>query len=462
MSSFSSFSSLPLNQSIADVLERRSFHQMTPVQQETLPHSLDGRDVLAKARTGSGKTLAFLLPVFNKLELNQYSPQAIILCPTRELAEQVAQEARVVGQVMGNVKVLAVYGGVPIRHHIQSLEHGAHIIVGTPGRVKDLLARQQLDFSQITFRVLDEVDRMLDLGFHDDVAEIFSAITTPVQTLMFSATLPAAVETLASRFLRQPLKCEISAPELAQPQISEVAYHVGTLSKLQALKALLTTCQPTSAIIFCNRRIHVAEVVDELSNAGFSVQGLDGGMEQAKRNEVIIRFSAKALQILVATDVAARGLDIEQVDHVFNYSVSEEVESHIHRIGRTARGDAEGTAITLYDDNELAHLNKIEAFREKQFVKKSAQSLTFQPKNVSQPAYTCLVLSAGKKSKIRPGDIVGALTNDAAIQADDIGNIKVVSNASYVAVKTRSAKRAMAHFREGKIKGKKVRCKKLT
>nr|WP_246261404.1 ATP-dependent RNA helicase DbpA [Alteromonas ponticola] len=442
-------------------MERRNFHSMTPVQQETLPHSLAGGDVLAQARTGSGKTLAFLLPVFRQLQQENFAPQALILCPTRELAEQVAQEARLLGQVKGNIKVLALCGGVPIRHHIQSLEHGAHIVVGTPGRIKDLLTRNQLNLSQVRVRVLDEVDRMLDLGFFDDVAQIFAAINTPVQTLLFSATMPAAVESLAARYLSNPLKCEIQQPELAQSQIKELAYHVGTLSKLQALKALLTTYQPSSAIIFCNRRIQVAEVVEELSRAGFSVQGLEGGMEQAQRNEVIVRFSAKALQLLVATDVAARGLDIDQVDYVVNYAVSEEVESHIHRIGRTGRGDAQGTAITLYDDSELAHLHKIEVFRDVELTKKNAQGLTFQPKNVTQPAFTCLVLSAGKKSKIRPGDIVGALTNDAAIQAEDIGNIKVLSNMSYVAVKTRSAKRAVAHFREGKIKGKKVRCKKL-
>ncbi|MCW8090736.1 ATP-dependent RNA helicase DbpA [Alteromonas sp. ASW11-130] len=456
-----SFSTLTLNQALSEVLERRNFEYMTPVQQKTLPESLSGRDILAKAKTGSGKTLAFLLPVFNKLKLNEYSPQAIILCPTRELADQVAEEARILGQVMGNVKVLTLCGGVPIRHHIQSLEHGAHILVGTPGRVKDLLLRQELDLTQLAFRILDEVDRMLDLGFHDDVAAIFSGVSSPVQTLMFSATMPSAVESLASRYLSKPLKCEINEPEAAQSHIKEMAYHVGTLSKPQALKALLTTYRPASAIIFCNRRVQVAEVVEELSSAGFSVQGLDGSMEQTKRNEVLIRFSAKALQLLVATDVAARGLDIDQVDYVFNYSVSEEVESHVHRIGRTGRAGAEGTAITMYDDQEHAFLQKIEAFRDMEFVKKNAQSLTFQPKNVPQPAYSCLVLSAGKKSKIRPGDIVGALTSDAEIPADDIGNIKVMSNTSYVAVKTRNAKRAVTHFREGKIKGKKVRCKKL-
>ncbi len=456
-----SFGSLALKDALTDVLKRRNFEHMTPVQHETLPDSLAGRDVLAQAKTGSGKTLAFLLPVFNTLKLNEYSPQAIILCPTRELADQVAAEARILGQVMGNVKVLAVYGGIPIRHHIQSLEHGAHIVVGTPGRVKDLLTRQRLDFANIGFRILDEVDRMLDMGFHDDVAEIFSSVPSPVQTLMFSATLPASVKSLAERYLKQPVKCEISESEHAVPQIQEIAYHVGTRNKIQALKALLTTHQPRSAIIFCNRRDQVANVVEELSAAGFSVQGLEGGMEQARRNEVLIRFSAKALQLLVATDVAARGLDIEQVDFVFNYAVSEEVESHIHRIGRTGRGEAEGTAITLFEDRELPFLEKIEAFRDMQFVRKSAQALTFQPKNVSTPAFSLLVLSAGKKNKIRPGDIVGALTNDAAISADDIGNIKVLANSSYVAVKTRSAKQVVAYFREGKIKGKKVRCKKL-
>ncbi len=456
-----SFSSLTLQDALTDVLKRRNFEHMTPVQHQTLPDSLAGRDVLAKAKTGSGKTLAFLLPVFNQLKLNEYSPQAIVLCPTRELADQVAEEARLLGQVMGNVKVLAVYGGVPIRHHLQSLEHGAHIVVGTPGRVKDLLSRQRLDLSKISFRILDEVDRMLDMGFHDDVAEIFASISSPVQTLMFSATLPSNVKSLAERYLNQPVKCEISESEQAIPQIQEIAYHVGTLSKIQALKALLTTHQPHSAIIFCNRRDQVANVVEELHASGFSVQGLEGGMEQAKRNEVLIRFSAKALQLLVATDVAARGLDIEQVDFVFNYAVSEEVESHIHRIGRTGRGEAEGTAITIYEDRELPFLEKIEAFREMRFARKSAQALTFQPKNVVKPEFSLLVLSAGKKNKIRPGDIVGALTNDAAISADDIGNIKVLANSSFVAVKTRSAKRVVAYLREGKIKGKKIRCKKL-
>lgn len=446
---------------LQDALGRLGFPSMTPVQAGTLPQALEGRDIMAQGQTGSGKTVAFAVATLNRVEVTEFTTQVVVLCPTRELAAQVAEQYRAVGQCMSNLKVLTLCGGEPMGPQIQSLKHGAHVIVGTPGRILDHLQKNRIDLSGVTSRVLDEADRMLDMGFADDVDEIFSYTAEQVQTLLFSATWTDGIKRMANKYLADPLTFTAKADVVANPDIEQQAYSVEEHTRLIALKAVLTTIQPTKAILFCNTRKRVTEVVDELTAAGFSVAGLQGEMEQRERTDVLARFAAEALSVLVGTDVAARGLDIKEVDCVINVDVSEDADTHTHRVGRTGRAGAKGLAVTLVSDREKDHFEKIEAFAEMKIPLKGSQSLRFHANRITSPVYVCLHVNAGKKEKLRPGDFLGSLVKDADIAADDIGKIQVQNSQSFVSVKERSAKRALKLFREGKIKGKRVRARKL-
>ena len=301
---------------------------------------------------------------------------------------------------------------------------------------------------------------MLDMGFEDDLRVIFGQTPKQVQTLLFSATFTEQIERVAKQYLHNPVTCKVESQE-NKPAITQLGYNVLPHTRTQALKAVLTEYQPKNAIVFCNRKTQVNDVVDELIEDGFSAKGLQGDMEQHQRTSVLMQFASDSLQVLVATDVAARGLDIDDVACVINYTVSEEPETHIHRIGRTARAGAKGMAITLVSEEEEHFLRKIEVLQESDIPLKGAQSLRFHKNKITQPEFTCISLSAGKKEKLRPGDLVGALTKDAGIPGDDLGKIAVQNSMSFVAVKARSVKKAMTQFREGKIKGKRIRAKKL-
>lgn len=457
----SHFEGLAMHADIARALKDNGIHTLSPVQQASLPASLAGQDVMAQAQTGSGKTLAFAIPCIQAVDTREPHPQALILCPTRELAEQVAEQVRMAARYIPNLKVLTLCGGQPMGPQIQSLRHGGHIIVGTPGRIMDHVQRRRLILSSLKCRVLDEADRMLDMGFEDDLAVIFGKVPESVQTLLMSATYTPAVASVAHTYLHDAAQVDVTSEQSHTPDIEQVAYETLDHTRLQTLKAVLTHYQPASAIVFCNTRKDVVEVVEALISEGFSAGGLQGDMEQQARTDVLMRFASDALNVLVATDVAARGLDIDDVACVINYTVSEEPEAHVHRIGRTARAGKQGIAITLLTPPDVSHWKKITALFATPIPEKGAQALRFHKNRIVQPAFSCVVLNAGKKQKLRPGDLVGALTKDADIPGEDIGNIKVQSSQSYVAVKLRSVKRAMKLFREGKIKGKRVRAKCL-
>lgn len=451
---------LDINPAIVKALDGQGIYQLSPIQAQSLPDALQGKDIIGQAQTGSGKTLCFVIPILEQIEVNDFSTQAVILCPTRELADQVAQQCRLAAKHIGNVKVTTLCGGQPMGPQIQSLKHSPHIIVGTPGRVMDHVQKHRVDLSQIRLRVLDEADRMLDMGFEDDLRIIFSQAPRQVQTLLFSATYTETIERVAKQYTMQPVMCKVESVD-SKPAITQLGFSVLSHTRLQALKAVLTHYQPKNAIVFCNRKVQVTEVVEGLVEEGFSAAGLQGDMEQHERTAVLMQFASDALQVLVATDVAARGLDIDDVASVINYTVSEEPETHIHRIGRTARAGAQGMAVTLVSDEEEHFLRKIEVLQQSDIPLKGAQSLRFHKNKITQPEFTCIALSAGKKQKLRPGDLVGALTKDAGIPGDDVGKIAVQNSMSFIAVKARSVKRAMTQFREGKIKGKRVRARKL-
>ncbi|GGW83340.1 ATP-dependent RNA helicase DbpA [Alteromonas halophila] len=455
-----SFSSLPLDSAVIEALSRNGITAPSPIQQASLEHALTGRDIQGMAQTGSGKTLCFALPIVNKLNPSLRRPQAVILCPTRELAAQVAEQCRMVASHIPNIKVLTLCGGQPMGPDIQSLKHGCHIVVGTPGRLAEHLEKRRLDLSQVTTRVLDEADRMLDMGFIDSVDAIFAATPNDAQSLFFSATFPEPLAKLAHRYQLDPEVISVTESS-APPAISEVAYHVLSHTREQSLKAVLTHYKPSTAMVFCNTRQQVVEVVASLTQEGFVAAGLQGDMEQHARNAVLMQFELGALQVLVATDVAARGLDISSVDCVINYTLSEDMDTHTHRVGRTARAGETGQAVSLIVDDDLLRIEQLAERLKRDIPVKGAQALRFHKNRIVMPDYTAIMLGAGKKQKLRPGDILGALTQEAGIPGDDIGKIAVRNSQSFVAVKTRSVKRAMAQFREGKIKGKKVRARKL-
>ncbi|MDF2176746.1 ATP-dependent RNA helicase DbpA [Aliiglaciecola sp. CAU 1673] len=454
------FSSLPLSEAMLDNLNSLGYLQMTPIQAASLPLILSGRDVLGKASTGSGKTAAFAIGLLNKINVQDMSPQALVLCPTRELAEQVAAEIRRLARHLANIKVLTLYGGTPMAPQVASLKHGAQIVVGTPGRVLDHLGRRNLDVSRVGCLVLDEADRMLDMGFAKDMAAVIALLPKSRQTLLFSATYPKEIAAISADIQQQPEQVEVSAVH-GQEKITQFFYEVANDKRLHACMSLLTHFEPESAMVFCNSKVECQQVADSLAERGFSALALHGDLEQWERQQVLLRFANGSARVLVGTDVAARGLDIPAVGAVINYHVTPDPEVHIHRIGRTGRAEASGVALTLCSPEEVSRANAIENYQQKPIQWADISRIPFKNHNIKEAAFVTLCLDGGKKAKIRAGDILGALTKDAEVPGVDIGKIDLTETHAFVAIKQRSVKRAMAHFREGKLKGKKVRARKL-
>lgn len=455
-----SFSQLPLKPELLDALTGAQITSMTEIQQKALPDILSGSDLLGQAKTGSGKTLTFALGILQKIDLSSFGIQGLVLCPTRELAEQVAEEIRKFGKKLPNLKVLTLCGGVAIGPQKQSLKYGAHIVVGTPGRIMDLLLKDVLNLWHVNTLVLDEADRMLDMGFEQEMQTVIQHLENPRQTLLFSATFPESIKRISQDFQDTPKEVIVESTH-EQTKIEQLCFEVEKEHKVKAVAAVLTEYQPNSAIIFCNTKATCASLSEELVELGFSAIALHGDLEQKERTQVITRFSNQSDLILVATDVAARGLDIENVGLVINYEVAFEPEVHIHRIGRTGRADAEGMAVSLVAPSEAPQIAAIEELVQSRFKWKGIAALRFHANRIVEPKFVTIALDGGKKSKLRPGDILGALTQDADIPGDDIGKIKITATHSYVAIKLRSVKRTLGFFKEGKIKGKRCKARKL-
>jgi ATP-independent RNA helicase DbpA len=454
------FSALELQAPLLNNLETMGFSEMTEIQAKSLPLILAGKDVVGKAKTGSGKTVAFALGLLSRLNVERFRIQSLVLCPTRELAEQVAQEIRTVGRMIDNMKVLTLCGGTPLGPQIGSLVHGAHIIVGTPGRIMDHIGRGRLNLREVNTLVLDEADRMLDMGFEEEMATVIKNVPTDRQTLLFSATYPDKIKQISYKIQRNPTEVTVEATHDTN-KIQQFFYEVEDAHRVKAVAALLTHFQPESSIIFCNTKIACHEVHQELSELGFSVLALHGDLEQKDRNQVLIRFANKSASVLVATDVASRGLDVQGVGAVISYQITPDPEVHIHRIGRTGRADAEGLALTLCAPNEMARANAIEDYQNAKVKWTGIQAVRFHANRIVQPEFETLVIEGGKKAKLRPGDILGALIKDADVPADDIGKIKVTATHSYVAIKTRSVKRSLKQINEGKLKGRHFKVRRL-
>lgn len=456
-----SFSALDLDARLTKNLASLGFSSMTEIQAQSLPKILAGKDVLAKAKTGSGKTVAFALGLLNRLDVDRFRIQALVMCPTRELAEQVAQEIRRVGRMIDNMKVLTLCGGSPMGPQIGSLAHGAHIVVGTPGRIMDHLFKRRLSLRDVNTLVLDEADRMLDMGFEDEMEAVIKASPNDRQTLLFSATYPDQIRQISFKVQRNPIEVSVESTHDTS-KIKQLFFEVDDSQRANAVAALLTEFQPESAIIFCNTKIACQTLLDDLSDRGFSVQALHGDLEQKDRNRVLVQFANKSINILIATDVASRGLDVKGVGLVLNYHITPDPEVHIHRIGRTGRAEEEGLALTLCSPKEISRANAIEDYQQAKLQWKGIQAMRFHANRIVVPEYQTICIDGGKKAKLRPGDILGALTKDADVAGEDIGKINVTATHSYVAVKLRSIKRSLKQFNEGKMKGRKFKARKLT
>ena len=454
------FLNLSLRKELVSALDSLGFHTMTAIQQQAIPEALSGQDVVAKAITGSGKTLAFGLPILQKLDSSSRLPSAIVLCPTRELAEQVAEQLRDAAKHIANTKILTLCGGVPVPPQIASLSHGANIIVGTPGRILDHISKRRLDLSEVQHLVLDEADRMLDMGFEEALNAVLGRIPPSAQCLLFSATFPAEVESIVSELAPKAIRIDVTE-EQTLPDIKQLTYRVESKQRTDALKAVITEYQPQRCIVFCATKDETQRTADALSGSGFAVVCLHGDLEQRERTEMLAMFSSDCAQVLVATDVAARGLDIEDVPLVVNFRISEDVATHIHRIGRTGRAGKAGLAVNLMDPQEEIFMARIEEEFDTRIPSKGAQALRFHANRILSPAFNMIVVKGGKKEKLRPGDVLGALTQDAKVPNEDIGKIKITATSSYVAVKQSSVKRTLTFFRDGKIKGKRLRAKKI-
>ncbi|WP_202635187.1 ATP-dependent RNA helicase DbpA [Rugosibacter aromaticivorans] len=453
------FSQLPLSPAMLVNLQQLGYAQMTPIQAASLPLSLAGHDLIAQAKTGSGKTAAFGLPLLTKLNPRNFAVQALVLCPTRELADQVTQEIRRLARGENNIKVLTLCGGNTLRPQISSLEHGAHVVVGTPGRIMDHLQRGSMDLTMLNTLVLDEADRMLDMGFFDDIAFVAKACPKERQTLLFSATYPESIAGLSRQFLRQPQQVTLTEQHEAS-KIRQRFYEVENEDKFAAVALLLNHYRPVSTLAFCNTREQCRALLQVLRDEGFVALALHGELEQRERDQVLVQFANRSCSVLVATDVAARGLDIAQLEAVINVDVTPDPEVHIHRIGRTGRVDQAGWAFSLVSGNQMGRVAEIEKMQGVEFEWHTLSELhpaSGAAKTPLLPPMVTLLILGGRKEKIRPGDILGALTGEAGFSKEQIGKINITETSAYVAVERGIAREAHRKLSTGSIKGKRVK-----
>lgn len=456
-----SFSSLKLHPALLKNISSLGYQAMTPIQAQSLPHIIEGKDVLAQGKTGSGKTAAFGLGLLEKLDVKQFRIQSLILCPTRELADQVAKEIRKLGRTIHNIKVLTLCGGMPFGPQIGSLVHGAHIIVGTPGRVEEHLRKGTLKLDYLDTFVLDEADRMLEMGFQSALDAIIRHTPTKRQTLLFSATFPEQIESISKRIMHQPVIVKVASTH-DSASIQQHLYKIDDeRSRLVAVRLLLLNYRPESAVIFCNTRRETQQVADRLHHEGFSVLALHGDLEQRDRDQTLVRFANKSVSILVATDVAARGLDIDALDAVINYQIARDTEVHVHRIGRTGRAGSNGVAHTLYIENEGYKVARLEEYLGHSIDTKPLPSFSLLESPTYDPPMATLQIDGGKKQKVRPGDILGALTGKNGIEGKQVGKILIFDNCAYVAIRREFAKQALKIIENGKLKGRAFRVRRV-
>ena len=450
------FNTLDLREELLSNLSELGFSKMTPIQMGSLPKVLDGKDVLGQAKTGSGKTAAFGLGILNELDTTIVHTQSLILCPTRELAEQVAVEIRKLARMMKNVKVLTITGGVGYYHQENSLSHGAHIIVGTPGRVKKLIKTNFIRLSNLKFFVLDEADRMLDMGFYDDIMDIEEKLPRERQSLLFSATFPEEILDLSEDIQYDAYRSIVDSKH-EEGHIEQYFYSVSShKDKEEALLKLLGEYQPKRLIIFCKTKVTTDKVARFLNKNDIAAASIHGNLDQNERTRVLTKFSNRSLSALVATDVAARGLDIKELEAVINFDLAIDPQDYIHRVGRTGRAGEKGLAFSLFVEQERYKIEEVEELQNLKHDTLDSNDLSLKSYDLSPPMRT-LFISGGKKDKLRPGDILGALVKEALLSPDEVGNITILPILSYVAVKSDKLEQAISKLNEGRIKNRKFR-----
>ena len=451
------FKNLPLSQEILSNLDSLGYLEMTPIQEKGLPFVLGNRDFIGQANTGSGKTAVFALAILSKLDISILQCQALVLCPTRELAEQVCVEIRRLARFTNNIKVLTLAGGTEERHKIKSLKQGAHIIVGTPGRIKKLVDKKDLNLDSLKVLVFDEADRLLEMGFISDINHIASMTPIDRQTMLFSATFPHGIKTLSASFQEDAAQVTVDSQH-QQNTIKQLFFKIEDEdAKFEALLLVLGHFQPKSALIFCNSRDTCIKVSNLFKRLKVDALQIHSELEQQDRTLVLTKFANKSCSVLVATDLASRGLDIKDVEVVVNYDLPSDHELYIHRIGRTGRAGQEGLALSLFTHKERAILVSIE-----EYLKTPSQVMDLKELKKSRsmnfkPSMTTIYVSAGRKDNIRPGDILGALTKEIGLESKHVGNIRILEVNSYVAIDNAHVDRALKGLQAGKIKGKKFR-----
>ena len=450
------FNTLSLHPSTLSNLQQLGYDVMTPIQAASLPVALAGQDLIAQAQTGSGKTAAFGLALLERLNPRRFAVQSLVLCPTRELADQVAVEMRRLARAMENIKVVTLCGGVALRGQRASLENGAQIVVGTPGRVMDHLARGYLTLESLNTLVLDEADRMLDMGFLDDIVTVTKQCPPERQTLLFSATYPEGIDKLAQQFMRNPVKVLVAATA-TQGAIEQRFYEVTRSNRFEVVAQVLMHFRPVSTLAFCNTRQQCNTLNEFLLTQGFSSKVLHGDLEQRERDLVLAQFANRSLSVLVATDVASRGIDIKELEAVINVDITPDPEVHVHRIGRTGRAGESGLAVSLASMNEMGAVGKIEQYQKLESSWHKLEELTPTGSGKLLPPMVTLQILGGRKEKIRPGDVLGALTADAGYSREQIGKINVTEFTTFVAVNRGIALEAMQKLNAGKVKGKAVK-----
>jgi len=455
-----SFASLKISGAQLANLQTLGYHAMTPVQAQSLPHVLQGRDLIAQAKTGSGKTAAFGIGLLEQINPRFFGVQALVLCPTRELADQVGKELRRLARGMPNIKLVLLCGGKPFVPQKDSLEHGAHIVVGTPGRVQDHLRRETLKLDGLKTLVLDEADRMLDMGFFDAVTEIIVQTPKTRQTLMFSATYPIEIRKLCRSIQRNPVTVSVETEHKAGV-IEQIFYEVKKHERNNTLLALFEHYQPESALVFCHTRKQCDEVACLLNDNRIEALAIHGDIEQRERDQVLVKFSNNSCPVLVATDVAARGLDIKSLAAVINYELPRDPEIYVHRIGRTGRAGETGIALSIFTESEQIRVNSIGQYLKKPCVCDVYASLDRDPDYSLKPPLVTIQLDVGRKNKIRPGDLLGALTGEAGLAGSQVGKIDIFDLCSYVAIERAALRQALNYLANGKVKGRGIRARKV-
>ena len=466
------FTCYNLDDKILKAIELLGYEEPTKVQSKVIPLALEGKDLIVKSQTGSGKTAAFGIPLCEKIDIEMKEPQALILSPTRELCLQTKEDISDIGRFK-KVRCTAVFGKMPMRAQIRELRQRVHIVCGTPGRVMDHIRRGTLKLENIKYLIIDEADRMLDMGFIDQVDEIIDKLPKERITMLFSATMAGKIEKLCRKNMKNPVEVDITPENMVSKNIKQEYYEVKNNEKFRLLNKIISTENPESCIIFCSTKDRVDKLSQKLKDLNFSCDAFHGGLEQRDRLKVMKNFKKGNFNFLIATDIAARGLDVDDITLIINYDMPFECESYVHRIGRTGRAGKTGKAVTFATHNERKFLKDIEKYinlkitQKKVFLDKKMQ----KGKSIKAPDVevcdkvaldediTKIYINAGRKEKIRPGDILGAAASIKSVNGDDIGIIDVHDYFSYFDVLNGKGKLVLEALKHTTVKGKKVNAK---